>query len=102
MITRIVRLEFSKDGATEFLPKFEEIKFFVNSFPGCLGMQLLNDIKNPNVFFTISNWVSESCLEEYRNSDGFRKTWNAIKPLFIAKPEAWSLTTHFDGRNIIE
>ena len=54
-------------------------------------MELYQDKTNPNVFFTYSYWDNESDLENYRNSDLFKGVWAKTKPLFNAKPEAWSV-----------
>jgi heme-degrading monooxygenase HmoA len=43
------------------------------------------------VFFTYSFWNAEANLEQYRNSELFKAVWAETKPLFNAKPEAWSV-----------
>jgi len=97
MITRIVKLEFQKDRLQAFLDHFEEVKWSVASFPGCKGMKLMQDIKNPCVIMTYSHWENEETLENYRLSPLFQSIWPTIKPWFSAKPEAWSLSEYFDG-----
>ena len=80
MITRIVKLTFQEERVDEFLSFFETIKLKVNSFPGCLGMQLVQDVKNPCVIFTYSQWQSELELNKYRDSQTFGEVWPNIKP----------------------
>lgn len=97
MITRIVKLEFQETRIEDFLIFFDEIKHKVNTFPGCIGMQLLRDVNHPNVVMTYSHWESEQDLENYRISATFGEIWPLIKPWFKEKPQAWSLGVHFDG-----
>ena len=97
MVTRIVKLEFHPDKVKDFMTYFDTIKEQVNSFPGCIGMKLYQDISNPHVIMTYSHWESEKDLDNYRNSDTFSVIWPSIKPWFNAKPEAWSLNAYFNG-----
>lgn len=97
MITRIVKLEFHPEKLANFLSFFETIKENVNSFPGCQGMQLLQDKSNPCVIFTYSHWMSEADLENYRVSETFGSIWPTIKPWFAKSAEAWTVGTVFDG-----
>jgi len=97
MLMRIVKLTFREDKINEFLSFFDEIKEQVNSFPGCQGMKLIQDIENPCIIMTYSHWNSLKDLENYRTSETFGKIWPTIKPWFSEKPEAWSMETYFDG-----
>jgi quinol monooxygenase YgiN len=97
MLTRIVKLTFEESKIQEFLDFFETIKHKVNTFEGCKGMQLLRDIDNPNIVFTYSHWKNVESLNIYRDSDVFGDVWPTIKPWFSEKPEAWSVSTHFNG-----
>jgi quinol monooxygenase YgiN len=100
MLIRIVKLHFQEDKTEEFLAFFDTIKEQVNSFQGCLGMKLLQDLKTPSIIMTYSHWESEQDLENYRTSDTFGLIWPKIKPWFAEKPEAWSVSVHFDGFEI--
>lgn len=97
MITRVVKLEFQQEQVETFLSHFEQVKWSVATFPGCRGMKLIQDIKNPCVVMTYSIWENEEALENYRISPLFQSIWPTIKPWFSAKPEAWSLVEYFDG-----
>ena len=97
MITRIVKLHFKAEKKDEFLQLFNQTKLNVSNFEGCLGMQLLQDIKDPNLFFTYSQWEREEALQNYRQSDLFKTLWKSIKPLFEIPAEAWSTAIYFDG-----
>ena len=46
---------------------------------------------------TYSHWDDKEALDNYRESDLFSGLWTKIKPMFGAKPEAWSHEIHFDG-----
>ena len=66
MIIRIVKLSFQEDKLADFLAHFENVKWEVASFPGCQGMRLLQDLKNPNRVMTDREGESEEALENYR------------------------------------
>lgn len=97
MITRIVKLTFIIGKEEAFLNTFEDNKVKVNSFPGCLGMQLLRTESDPLVFFTYSQWIDAESLERYRNSETFKTLWSGIKPWFAQRAEAWSTDVIFNG-----
>ncbi|MBD3863843.1 MAG: heme-degrading monooxygenase HmoA [Olleya marilimosa] len=91
MFVRIVKLSFAEENIATFLANFETVKFKIRNFKGNQLLELYQDKTNPNVFFTYSYWDNESDLENYRNSDLFKGVWAKTKPLFNAKPEAWSV-----------
>lgn len=97
MIIRIVKLTFQEDKTQDFLNYFGTIKQVVNTFPGCQGMKLIQNIHSPNVIMTYSHWDSEKALNNYRDSDTFIKVWTTIKQWFDDKPEAWSMDEYFNG-----
>lgn len=97
MVIRIVKLTFKAEHVDDFLHYFETIKHQVNSFEGCLGMQLIQDIHNPHVITTYSHWENESALDNYRYSETFNHIWPSIKIWFGARPEAWTSQVRFDG-----
>ncbi|PHR29166.1 MAG: antibiotic biosynthesis monooxygenase [Fluviicola sp.] len=97
MITRIVQLEFEKDKIQGFLEFFDTIKHQVNTFPGCHGMKLYQDINRPTIVMTYSHWENQEALDAYRNSKTFGTIWPKIKPWFSEKPQAWSVNAYFDG-----
>ena len=69
---------------------FEERKGTIKSFRGCTHLELWQDSKQPNVFFTYSNWNSEEDLNHYRYSEFFKETWGLTKTMFKEKAQAWS------------
>jgi len=91
MFTRIVKLTFDSKHIELFLSNFEENKNDIRNFPGCKHLKLLRDKTNPSIFFTYSKWDSPEALDNYRNSDLFKGIWAKTKPMFSAKPEAWSV-----------
>ena len=99
MIIRIVKMTFLPDKTEEFLKVFHQSKDKIRNFEGCEHLELLRDIRQPNVFFTYSYWKSEDDLNRYRNSELFQTTWTKTKVLFSAKPEAWSLKSMVNVKN---
>lgn len=91
MITRIVKLSFEEKNVAEFLKIFENSKHKIRAMSGCNGLELLNDLHSPTIFFTYSKWNTEQDLNNYRNSDLFKSVWANTKILFNDKPEAWSV-----------
>lgn len=93
MIQRIVRLEFRPEYITEFSQLFSESKELIRAMPGCLYLELLEDLDNKSVRYTISHWESPEHLENYRNSELFKNIWTKTKTLFAAKPIVYSLVS---------
>ena len=91
MITRIVKLTFRENEVASFLNIYEASKDLIKAMNGCLYLSLHNEEENKNVFFTISQWQDESHLNNYRNSDLFKTTWQNTKALFKDKAEAWTI-----------
>lgn len=96
-MVRIVKLTLKPSHVDDFLNHFETVKTSINDFPGCLGMQLLQDKKGGNILFTYSKWETEQDLENYRNSALFKSIWPTVKNWFEAKAEAWSTDLYFNG-----
>lgn len=84
-------MSFDPSKIEEFLAHFETNKREIRSFSGCELLELYRDKHETNVFFTYSFWKSENDLECYRQSELFQNVWSQTKPLFNAKPEAWSV-----------
>lgn len=88
---RIVKLTFKKEHRQDFLDFIETKKDQICSFEGCNGVDFLNDIENPSIFFTYSKWNDTAALENYRKSELFNSIWSQVKLWFDAKAEAWSV-----------
>lgn len=91
MLVRIVKLSFKPEKIEDFLSNFEANKTKIRGFEGCEFLELYRDLNNTNVFFTYSYWIAEIHLENYRHSELFKGIWKKTKPMFNAKPEAWSV-----------
>lgn len=91
MFIRIVKLTFKKDKIEDFKNYFQTVKYDIRNFPGCSFLEVYQDKKEPNVFFTYSFWESENDLEKYRYSDVFIRVWPYVKTLFAQRAEAWSV-----------
>lgn len=93
MFTRIVKMEFQEKQIDAFLDNFEAVNEKIRNFPGCTFLELYRDKNNKTIFFTYSRWMSETDLENYRNSALFKTVWNKTKPMFKEKAAAWSVDT---------
>jgi quinol monooxygenase YgiN len=91
MLVRIVKMSFEPSEITEFLNNFHHHKHAIRNFDGCKLLELYADKNQTNIYFTYSYWENETKLENYRNSELFKQVWAKTKPLFNAKPEAWSV-----------
>lgn len=91
MISRIVRMKVAPENVAVFQKYFKESFTQIRNFPGCCDLSLQIDINEEGVVMTFSRWESEAHLNAYRDSDVFKTTWEKVKPLFIAKPEAFSM-----------
>ena len=90
MLIRIVQLTIRKESVRSFLDVFAEASPHIRAVPGCQGLELGESIEPQGGFATISRWDSPEALERYRSSEFFRENWSAIKPMFAAKPQAFS------------
>jgi heme-degrading monooxygenase HmoA len=88
---RIVKMTFKPDAIEDFTQIFEASKPLIEDFPGCQGVDLMQDINDRHIIMTHSTWDGPEALEAYRTSDLFRNTWAKTKVLFADKPLAWSL-----------
>ena len=85
-------MTFREGAVNTFLEEaFEPGKDRIRAFPGCLHMELLRNLQQPNVLFTLSYWESEAALDAYRQSELFQVTWAKTKELIAEKAEAWSV-----------
>lgn len=92
MIERIVRLAFEIDKENEFLKVFENHQLYMISSKVCSSLNLKKDLKSEGVYFTHSVWNSEEALSHYRSSVYFQDIWKKIKPWFVERAQAWTLT----------
>lgn len=84
-------MEFEEDRVKEFLEIFHQVESTIQATPGCEKLELRQDSTQKNVFYTLSHWVNEKALEQYRDSDFFKNTWSKTKTLFSGKARAYSL-----------
>lgn len=91
MITRLVKLTISEEKIIDFKNIFEMNQMHIQAFEGCEMVEVFQDIHNKNIFFTHSRWNSEKDLNNYRESELFKRVWAETKKTFAGRPEAWSL-----------
>jgi len=91
MITRIVRLSIRPGKETVFQSHFADVCNDIRTFPGCTHLELMRDVDEEGVFYTLSKWTSATHLEEYRKSPLFKNTWEKVKPLFSEAAKAFSM-----------
>lgn len=91
MITRIVKMTFKPECIDGFKEIFQVYTKQILAFDGCSHVDLLKDLDNEFVFFTLSFWNTEDDLNAYRESYIFKNTWSKVKPMFSEKAVAWSL-----------
>lgn len=90
-IVRIVRMTFREEEIENFRNFFEGRRDRIRNFPGCRHLELWQDEKERNIFFTYSLWENETMLDHYRFSEFFKDTWSQTKSKFSARAEAWTL-----------
>lgn len=90
MLIRIVRLTLHPEAVDTFLEHFDRAGPAIRRFPGCAHLELWQEVHFPNRCTTYSRWQDAAALDAYRQSDLFRSTWRAVKPLFAAPPQAFS------------
>ena len=83
-------MEFELEYRQDFIELFDRMKNKIRQRRGCHYLELVQGTTDDKVFFTISIWEDETCLDEYRSSKLFHKTWSLTKAMFSSKAEAWS------------
>lgn len=95
MIVRIVQMTFKQEHISLFISIFKNSKHKIESMEGCLNVELLQDKKEKNIFFTYSHWDGEENLHHYRKSEIFSEIWPKTKALFLKDAAVW--TTEIKG-----
>lgn len=90
MIYRVVRLHFRPEETARFEAFFRERQPLIEAFDGCFKTILLRNTKEPDVYYTLSEWESEAYLDRYRFSPFFKETWTLTKSMFAEKAQAFS------------
>ncbi|MBU0764443.1 MAG: antibiotic biosynthesis monooxygenase [Bacteroidetes bacterium] len=98
MITRIVKMTVADSKRDEFIRYVDEIRDKIQSFKGCLHLDIFNDKQNSNIFFSYSIWKSEKELENYRRSELFRLYWSTLKTFFTKDTQAWTVENVFNDQ----
>lgn len=91
MVIRWVRMTFDPKEVHAFLDMLAARQEHIRNFPGCLYLEVVQDIHHPNIICSHSHWETETALHAYRHSDFFRETWSMTKPRFAAPPQAWTV-----------
>lgn len=91
MLIRIVRMTFQPEKVRDFLVVFENSKNRIKGFEGCQHLELMRDYHDENIFSTYSHWDDEEALNNYRNSEVFKRIWEETKDMFLEKPAVYSL-----------
>ncbi|HEX9651338.1 MAG TPA: antibiotic biosynthesis monooxygenase [Cyclobacteriaceae bacterium] len=90
MLTRIVIMNFEEENIQSFLKIFEQAENKIRTLPGCIHLELKRNVHNHSQLATISKWNSEKELNNYRDSEFFKDTWQKTKALFSTDAEAFS------------
>jgi quinol monooxygenase YgiN len=83
-------MTFRPDAVEAFLRIFDASAPQIRAFPGCLFLELWQDLAHPHLLTTHSHWEDAAALEHYRQSPLFIATWAETKRLFAAPPQAHS------------
>lgn len=84
-------MTFAPENCEAFESLFLQYREKIRSTPGCLHLEWWQQVDDPNVYFTFSQWESESALENYKNTETFKTVWPLTRALFAAAPQAWSV-----------
>ena len=84
-------MHFKETEVENFIKIFNENKHAIRHFKGCTHLELLKDVRDPNLYTTLSHWINPESLEAYRQSELFKIVWSNVKVLFAEKSKAYSL-----------
>jgi len=83
-------MTFKSDCIEAFKKLLSAKQDAIRNFPGCQSLEIVQGANDPQIFFTISTWDDETDLNNYRNSDLFKGTWEETKKMFDNRPFAWT------------
>jgi hypothetical protein len=83
-------MNFEEENIQSFLKIFEQAENKIRTLPGCIHLELKRNVRNHSQLATISKWNSEKELNNYRESEFFKDTWQKTKALFSSDAEAFS------------
>ena len=90
MLIRIVQLSIKPDCIKQFKSIFTEAAPHIRAFPGCLRLDLWQQVDLLGEFATFSHWQDTESLDAYRASELFRSRWATIRPMFSSEPRVFS------------
>jgi hypothetical protein len=86
-------MTFAPDKVDQFLAHFDEAAPHIRSVSGLSGTLSSGRARRPPPYAPpIASGKRAEALDEYRDSDLFRRTWSTVKPLFAERPRARSYT----------
>jgi quinol monooxygenase YgiN len=91
VVTRVVKLTLHTEYSATFREIFRTHQAHIAGFEGCISLYGFEDLNEPGVFFTISEWAGQEALNNYRYSQFFRHLWTTVKPMFAQKAVAHSM-----------
>ena len=83
-------MKFQGASVKSFDTIFAKHSSKIEAFPGCLRVQMVEDVSDDGVRTTLSWWSDSASLERYRGSELFGELWPRVKLLFEEPPVAWS------------
>lgn len=93
MIKRIVKLTLKDSDAIQVFEKiYKERNPSKNKIQGCRSVEVMKDVNEDLVYYTVSQWDANEDLEAYRASAYFSETWPMVKAQLSQRAEAFSMT----------
>lgn len=88
MIIETAHMTVAEGNEAAFETALEKARGFLESSPGCRGLEVHRGIERPQTFMLLIKWDSlADHTETFRNSDAFVQ-WRAILgPLFVETPQ---------------
>jgi heme-degrading monooxygenase HmoA len=87
---RTVRLTIRPQMQDVFLETFQSHAEGIRQVAGCRHLELWQDRRYTNIYCTLSHWDTEESFDAYRDSELFKRAWQAVKQTFAAPPQAFS------------
>lgn len=84
-------MHFQAEKVEVFMHILKKVKLVLETFPGCMYLEILQDATDPNIYYTYSHWANETALENHRDSTFIQETWAHTKVLFTSKAQVFSL-----------
>ncbi|OFX61669.1 MAG: hypothetical protein A2046_04560 [Bacteroidetes bacterium GWA2_30_7] len=96
MIVRIVKMQVNESNKVLFKQTLKDYQPLLKKQKGCMQIDMLNDKKIKDIYYSYTIWDNEENLKKYKNSDFYKELSSKVLPLCEKEPQAWTVDEAFE------